>query len=110
MGLCPRFGKKLDDSGFVGAVLSRAVRVLLFDWNGGKLVKITTFSIFAGVRCEVKGQRVVRRAEVDPPKQQFPDGVERSLLGFGPKELRVASAEDIGHRFGQHSVVLNEAA
>jgi len=46
LGLRPRFGEKLDDSGFVGAVLSRTVRVLLFDGNGGKLVKITTFAIF----------------------------------------------------------------
>ena len=110
MGLRPRFGEKLDDGGFVRTVLSRAVRVLLFDGNGGKLVKITTFAIFAGVRCEVKGQRVAWRAEMDPPKQQFPDGVESSLLGFRPKELRVASAEDVGHWFGQHSVVLDEAA
>ena len=110
MGFRPRLGEKLDDGGFVRAVLSRTARVLLFDGNGGKLAKITTFAIFAGVRCEVKRQRVVRRAEMDPPKTQFPDGVESSLLGFGPKELRVASAADVGHRFGQHGVVLDEAA
>ena len=84
--------------------------MLVFDRDGGQLVQVPSFAIFAGISGEVEREGVVGRAEVNSPQEQFPDCVEGRLLRFAPKKFGVAATKDVRHWLGQHGVILDEAA